>query len=156
MGPTDHENDNQYFVAPILVVVIMTHIVIMTLRDKSTDASGSTSRVIAVVQVQVHVHVPIGFNVPLHSTKGGWSDGCTSLRNSAAVMDPPARPAELVVSAMWDLNISAYDSSSGIRHSFSPASSPARLRSAARESLELYMPAQRQEGGTKTKTIDVT
>src|SRR5215469_15375778 len=60
-----------------------------------------------------------------------WIQGVSSansLRNMAAVMEPPQRPPEFTISAIVDLMLSLYSSSSGRRHIFSPAWSSAVLK----------------------------
>src|SRR6195256_2381625 len=53
-----------------------------------------------------------------------WIQGVSSansFRNMAAKMAPPQRLPALTMSAMFDLRVSLYSSSSGRRHIFSPA-----------------------------------
>src|SRR6516164_3751161 len=60
-----------------------------------------------------------------------WIQGVSptnSFRNIAAVTAPPQRPPLLTMSAMFDLIISRYSSSTGSRHIFSPEAFRAALK----------------------------
>ena len=78
-----------------------------------------------------------------------------SRRNSAAVMAPPLPMPVFFMSAIGDDICSQYASSSGMRHSFSPAAAEASVSAAASASCGVHMPAMPLPSATMHAPVSV-
>src|SRR4029077_19933342 len=91
------------------------------LRD-SNPLTNSTSDRTAIPDGPFAIH-DLFSSIHAVPAMSRWIHGVSptnSLRNIAAVTAPPQRPPLFTMSAMFDLIISRYSSSTGRRHIFSP------------------------------------